>query len=89
MQDFVVPISNKDTVSLLLILTGKLAAYLLSLSFTFIILYSCDSRLESEAESKMQSELSMSVFTGLLSGSVVTCWGVQVLEVISFTCCCE
>ena len=89
MWDIVVPVSNNDTVWLLLTLTVKLAAYLLSLSLTSIILCSSDSHLESEAESEMQSELSISEMSGISLDSVVMCRGGQVLEVISFTWCCE
>ena len=52
MQDIVLPVSNKNTVWLLLTLTGKLAAYLLSLSFTSIISWFCNIHSQSEAEYK-------------------------------------
>ena len=61
MQGTVAPISIKDTIWLLLTLTGKLAAYLLSLSLTYIISCSLDSHLESKAGSVVLSELSLSV----------------------------
>ena len=77
MQAIVAPISNRDTVWLLLTLTRKLAAYLLSLSLTSIVLF------------WMQLELSILELSGISSDSVAMCWGVQVLEVILFTWCCE
>ena len=72
-QNIVAPVSNNDTVSLLLTLTWKLAAYLLSLSLTSTISCSCNSHSESQAESEMQLELSMLVLTGVSSGSVDMC----------------
>ena len=72
-QETVAPVSNEDTICLLLILTGKLAAYLLSLSLTPIILCSQDSHSESEAESAVLFELSTSVLSGMSSVSVVMC----------------
>ena len=57
MQEIVAPVSKKDTVWLLLILTGKLAAYLVSLSLTWLFHFS---HSESETESMILSELSTS-----------------------------
>ena len=73
MKDVVALVSNRDTVWLLLTLTGKLTAYLLSLSFISIILWFCASHLESEAQSKMWSELSMLVLFGVSLGVVDVC----------------
>ena len=85
MQDIVAPVSNNDFVWLLLTLTGKLAAYLLLLSLTSIISRSLDSYSESEAESKLISELSTSVSHIVLSLSVGIIWRLLVSEVISLT----
>ena len=84
MQEIVAPVLN-GTIWLLLTLTGKLAAYLLLLSLTSIISCTRDSHLESEAESLVLSELSISVLSGVSSILVGVCLGVQVSEVISFT----
>ena len=53
------PVSNKDTIWLLLALTGKLSSYLLLPSLTFTILWFQDSHLESRAEFLVLSELSI------------------------------
>ena len=50
--------SNRDIVSLLLIVTGKFVAYFILLSLTLIILFSFDNLSESEKESSMLSQLS-------------------------------
>ena len=75
MQETVAPLSSKDTIWLLMNLTGELATYLLSLSLTSIISCSQDSHLEFDAESVVLSELSTSVLSGMLSVSVVMCLG--------------
>ena len=59
-QEMVVPVLNRDIVSLLLIVTGKFVAYLVLLNLTLIILFSLDSHSESEKESSMLSEQSES-----------------------------
>ena len=77
MQKITAHVLNKDTAWLLLTLTGKLAAYLLLLSLTSIILCSLDSHLECEAEFAVLSELSISVLSGVSSILVGVCLGVQ------------
>ena len=54
------PVSNRDIVSLLLIVTGKFVAYFVLLNLTSIISFSFDSHSESKEESNMLSELSES-----------------------------
>ena len=76
MQEMRASVLKKYTIRLLLTLTGKVAAYLLSLSLTAIILCSCDSHLESEAESVGLSELCMLELSGMPSISVDMCLGV-------------
>ena len=66
MQEIVAPVSNKNT-AWLLILTGKLVAYLVSLSLTSIISCTEDSYSESEADSTVLSELATLVLCGILS----------------------
>ena len=65
----VAPVSNKEIVLFLLIVTGKLTAYFVLLNLTSIILFSLDSHSESEEESSMLSELSESWCSLLISGS--------------------
>ena len=74
--------------SILLTFTGKLAAYLLLLSLTFITSCSLDSHLESKLESAVLSELSelsISVLSGVSSLFVDVCFGVPISEIILFT----
>ena len=59
-QEMVIPVPNKDIVSLLLILTRISAAYFALLNFTSIISFSFDSHSEFREESSMLSELSES-----------------------------
>ena len=54
------PVSNRDIVSLILIVTEKFLVYFVLPNLNLIILFSCDSHFESEEESSMLSELSAS-----------------------------
>ena len=85
MQEIMAPVLNKDIIWLLLTLTAKLAAYLLLLSLTFIILCSWDRHPESEAEPTLLSELSISLLSGVSSVLVCVSLGEQVSEVFLFT----
>ena len=58
MQEMVAPVSNKDMVLFLLIVTGKSAAYFVLLNLTSIISSACASHSESEEELSILSELS-------------------------------
>ena len=49
-QGMVVPVSNKDIASLLLIVTGKFVAYFVLPNLTSVILFSLDSHSESKEE---------------------------------------
>ena len=51
------PVSNREMVLLVLIMTGKFAAYFILLSLTSIILSVCDSHSESDEESRLLSGL--------------------------------
>ena len=84
-QEMVVPVSNKDIVLLLLIVTGKFAAYFMLVNLTSIILFSLDSHSESEEELSMLSELSESRCSLLISGSESVVLYVCVELVISLT----
>ena len=59
-QEMVVPVSNKDMVSFLLIVTGKIVAYSVLLNLTSTISLAHDSHSESEEELRILSELSES-----------------------------
>ena len=83
-QEMVVPVSNKDTVLLLLIVTGKLVAYFLLLNLTSIISFSHDSHSESEEELSMLSELSETQCALLFSGSNGVLLGVCVCGINNF-----
>ena len=54
----VAPVSNKDIVLLLLIVTGKFVAYFVMLKLTSIISFSHDSYSKSKKEMSLLSELS-------------------------------
>ena len=69
MQEMVAPVSNREMVLLLLIVTGKFAAYFLLLNLTSIILSAHDSHSESEEESQLLSGLSESCGSLISSGS--------------------
>ena len=68
-QEMVVPVSDKDIVLLLLIVTGKFVAYFVLLNLTSVIWFSHDSHSKSEEELSMLSELSESWCSLLFSGS--------------------
>ena len=75
--EMVVPVSNREMVILLLIVTGKFAAYFILLSLTSMILSAHHSHSESEEESMLLSGLSESCWS-LSSGSVLVVLGVHV-----------
>ena len=77
-QEMVVPVSNKDAVLFLLIVTGKCVAYFVLHNLTSIILPSHDSHSESEEEWSMLSGLSESQCSLLLLGSDVVLLDVHV-----------
>ena len=58
-QEMVAPLSNKDIVLMLLIVTGKFAVYFVLFNFSSIISLSFDSHSQSKEESSMLSELSV------------------------------
>ena len=68
-QEMVAPVSNKDMVLFLLTVTGKFAAYFISLNLTSIILSTHDSHFECKEESSILSELSESWCSLLFLGS--------------------
>ena len=68
-QEMVVPVSNKDIVLLLLIVTRKFAVYFMLLNLTSIILFSLASHSESKEELSMLTDLSESWCSLLFSGS--------------------
>ena len=70
-HEIVAPVSNRDTVLFLLMVTGKFVAYLMLLSVTSIISLVCDSHSESDEESKLP--------LGMLESG-----GPQYLQVYSF-----
>ena len=57
MQEMVAPVSNREMVLFLLIVTGKFAAYFILPNLTSIISSACDSHSESEEESRLLSGL--------------------------------
>ena len=65
----VAPVSSKDMVLFLLIVTGKFVTYFVLLNVTSIILSSHDSHPESKEELSILSELSESQCSLLISGS--------------------
>ena len=79
------PVSNKDIVFLLLIVTGKFGAYFVLLNLTSVISFSHDSHSESEEELSMPSELSQSWCSLLFSGSDGMLLGVCVELIILLT----
>ena len=60
MQEMVAPVSNRQMVLLLVIVTGKFAAYFILHNFISIILSVHDSHLASDEESRLLSRLSES-----------------------------
>ena len=68
MQKMVAPVSNREMVLLLLIVTGKFAACFILFILTSIISLACDSHSESDEESRLLSRLSESWWS-LSSGS--------------------
>ena len=67
-QEMVVPVSNKDTVLVLSIVTGKFVAYFVLLNLTLIISFSFDIHSKSKEELRMLSELSESWCSLLVFG---------------------
>ena len=57
MKEMVTPVSNREMVLLLLIVTGKFAAYFILLNLTSIISSVHNSHSESDEESRLLSEL--------------------------------
>ena len=77
-QDIVAPVSNKDIVFVLLIVTEKFVACFVLLNLNSVISFCHDSHSESEEESSMLSELSRSWCSLLFSGSDGVLLGVHV-----------
>ena len=91
MQEMVAPVSNREMVLLLLIVTGKFAAYFMFLNLTLIILSACDSQSESEEESRLLSGLLESWGSLMFSGSDLVVLDVCVWPIIPsiwFDFCC-
>ena len=84
-QEMVAPMSNKDMVLFLLIITGKFATYFVLLNLTSIILSVHDSHSESKEESSMLSEQSESWCSLLFLGSDGELLGVCVELITSLT----
>ena len=59
-HEMAVPVSNKDMVLFLLVVTGKFVIHFILLNLTSIILFACDSHSKSKEESRILSELSES-----------------------------
>ena len=57
MQEMMAPVSNRERVLLLLIVTGKFAAYFILLNLTSMIPLACASQSESDEESVLLSGL--------------------------------
>ena len=57
-QEIVTPVSNREMVLFLFIVTGKFASYFILLNLTSIILSALDSHSESHEESRLLSGLS-------------------------------
>ena len=57
-QEIVAPVSNREMMFFLLIVTGKFAAYFILLSLTSVIKSACISHSESDEESRLLSGLS-------------------------------
>ena len=69
MPEMVAPVSNREMVLMLLIVTGKFAAYFILLNLTSIISSADDSHTESDEESSLLSRLSESRGSLISSGS--------------------
>ena len=79
------PVSNKDIVLLLFIVTGTFVAYFVLLNLTSIILFSCNSHSDSQEELSMLSELSESWCSLLFLASEGVFLDVCVELIISLT----
>ena len=84
-QEMVAPVSDKDMVLFLLIVTGKFVTYFVLLNLTSITSSSCDSHSISEEELSMPSELSYSWCSLLFLGSDGALLGVQAELITSLT----
>ena len=74
MQEMVAPVSNREMVLLLLIVTGKFAVFFILLYLTSIISSAHDSHSESDEESRLLSGLLESCGPLMSSGSDFVVW---------------
>ena len=84
-HEMVDPVSNRNIVLFLLIVTGKFVAYFMLLNLTSIILSVHDSHSESDEESKVLSGLSELLGSLISSGSDFVLLHVHVCPVILLT----
>ena len=85
MQEMVAPVSNREMVLLLLIVTGKFAAYFILVNLTSIISSAYDSHSEADEESRLLSGLSKSWGSLISSGSVFVVSDAHVWPIILLT----
>ena len=84
-QEIVAPVSNREILLFLLIVTGKFAAYFMLLNLTSIILSAHDSHSESDEEFKLLSGPSESWESLISSGSDFVFLDACVSLIISLT----
>ena len=82
-QEIVAPVSNREMMLFLLIVTGKFAAYFILLILTSIISSACNSHSESDGESGLLSGLLESLGTLISSGSDFVFLDAHVSSIIS------